>query len=205
VPAAGQPLGYRLITCQGSAAMRDEGRAILPGADCQRSSSPRILDRRVRCGAHGRAAGCTGDSANIGHDLTALRIAAPFAGQRRGSGLAAIFTRILAAIHMRPAMRLLDAESRHQRVHRLEASKILSHGGGPGALSNCREAREGNAIEQPSVVELLAPRASLHTQQSSLDLLCPVAARVIGVAALQRDGASPSWPRDPTSRRTAPC
>src|SRR5262249_18821318 len=82
-------------------------------------------------------------------------------------------------------------------MHRLEAAEILARGGGPGALRDGREAREGKAIEEPSVIELLAPKAGLHAQQSGLKLLWPAAARVIGVAALQRDGASPAGPGIP--------
>src|SRR5262249_1240915 len=95
---------------------------------------------------------------------------------------------------LRTRSHLFDAESRHKGIHRPEASDILVGGGGPGARGDRREAGEGHAIEQPSVVELLAPKASLHTQQSGLYFLWPAAPRIVGVAALQREGASRASP-----------
>jgi len=55
------------------------------------------------------------------------------------------------------AIILLDAQSRHKGMHRPEASDILAVGGGPGALGDRREARKGDAIEQPAVTGSLAP------------------------------------------------
>src|SRR5262249_61660133 len=95
------------------------------------------------------------------------------------------------------AMRLLAAQPRHEGMHRLETSDILAGGEGPGALGDRREMREDKAIEAPPVIEPLAPKASLHSEQSSLHVVWPVTPRVIRIAALQWEAASRARPGIP--------
>src|SRR6266536_2528422 len=52
------------------------------------------------------------------------------------------------------------------------------------ALGDGPEPREHHGIEKPSVVQVFAPKACLHSQQSSLHFLWPVPTGVVGIAAL---------------------
>src|SRR6266487_6041626 len=65
-----------------------------------------------------------------------------------------------------------------------EAAEILAGGRGPCALGDGPEPREHHGIEKPSVVQVFAPKACLHSQQSSLHFLWPVPTGVVGIAAL---------------------
>src|SRR6266516_4012756 len=78
-----------------------------------------------------------------------------------------------------------------------EATEILAGGRGPCALGDGPEARDHHGIEKPSVVQVFAPKACLHSQQSSLHFLRPVPTGVVGIAALEGNRSCPARPRLP--------
>jgi len=82
--------------------------------------------------------------------------------------------------------------SRHECKHRHETSEILSIGRRPCALRHRREAREGHVVGEPPVVEVFAPETCLHAEQSRVHFAWPVAARIVGVAVLQRNVSCPA-------------
>src|SRR6266498_2154839 len=90
-----------------------------------------------------------------------------------------------------------DAYSWCEGMQGHEATEILAGGRGPCALGDGPEARDHHGIEKPSVVQVFAPKACLHSQQSSLHFLGPVPTGVVGIAALEGNRSCPARPRLP--------
>src|SRR6266536_946069 len=82
-----------------------------------------------------------------------------------------------------PGMRVRTAMKRPKCL-RLEVVQALS------AMADSRGER--HVIEKPSIMQVFAPQASLHPQQSRLQFVRPVAAGIVGIAALWRDGSRPA-------------